>query len=74
MQNDPRKGCTVLDNPVSLTSNLSMLSKRIISYVFSTFQKVCMIQHGSRLHEKKTLAPLGTFQIDYRRATHHKTI
>ena len=42
--------------------------------MFLTFQKMCMIQHGPRLQEKRTLDHQGTFQIDYRRVTHQRTI
>ena len=42
--------------------------------MFLTFQRMRMIQHGPRLQEKRTLAHQGTFQIDYRKATHQKTI
>ena len=52
----------------------SMQSQRIISCAFLTFQKMCMIQHGPRLQEKRTLVHQGICQIDYRRATHQKTI
>ena len=48
--------------------------KRIILCTFLTFQKMCMILHGPRLQEKRTLDHQGTSQIDYRRATHQKTI
>ena len=35
---------------------------------------MCMIQHGLRLQEKRTLEYQGTFLIDYRRVTHLRTI
>ena len=38
------------------------------------FPRTCMIQHGLRLLEKRTLDHQGTFLIDYRRVTHWKTI
>ena len=34
---------------ITVNCHLSMLLKRIISCVFLTFQKTCMIQHGPRL-------------------------
>ena len=48
--------------------------KKEISCAFLTFQKTCMIQHGPRLQGKRTLDHQVTFQIDYRRVTHQKTI
>ena len=48
--------------------------EKITSCMFLIFQRMCMIQHGLRLQEKRTLEHQGTFQIDYRRVTHQKTI
>ena len=42
--------------------------------MFLIFQRMCMIQHGLRLWEKRTLEQQGTFLIDYRKVTHWKTI